>query len=230
MKIYQVGGSVRDAFLNLKTKDYDYAVEVESYKLMKETLEKEGYKIFLEKPEYMSLRAKRLSDNEVADFTVCRIDGYYSDARRPDSVQVGDIYSDLARRDFTCNAIAIDQDGTYIDPYNGQEDIKRKVLVAVGDPKERIKEDALRILRAFRMIIMKGFTPDHHLEEVLKDPDLPDLLKKISVERKREEVHRMMAHDTPGTIKLLGQYPELFPAIFTDGMWLMPTNKHAKSH
>jgi len=230
MKIYQVGGSIRDAFLNLKTKDYDYAVEVESYELMKETLEKEGYRIFLEKPEFMSLRAKRPIDNEVADFTVCRTDGYYSDARRPDSVQVGDIYSDLARRDFTCNAIAIDPDGTYIDPYNGQKDIEDKILIAVGDPKERIKEDALRILRAFRMIIMKGFTPDQHLKEALKDPELAHLLTKISVERKMEEMYRMMAHDTVATLKLFGQYPELYSSIFTDGLWLMPTNRNCKAH
>lgn len=226
MKIYQVGGSVRDKLLNLETKDYDYAVEAGSFEEMKSELERLGYKIFLEKPEFLTIRARNPNTRITSDFTICRTDGFYSDARRPDQVHIGSLMDDLARRDYTCNAIAIDPDTQeYIDPHNGLQDIKDGILRAVGNPSERIKEDALRIIRGLRMILMKDLKPDPELEKAFNDPDLGKILEKISVERKRDELHRMFQYDTIKTLKLLNKYSNLYPYIFTDELWLIPSNK-----
>ena len=110
MKIYQVGGSVRDEFLNIKSKDIDYAVEADSFGDMRKYMIDNGYNIFLETPQYFTIRAKFPDSHEcnhlVADFALCRIDGQYSDGRRPDKVHRATIHEDLSRRDFTINAIA----------------------------------------------------------------------------------------------------------------------------
>ncbi len=102
VKIYLVGGSIRDQLLGLKSKDLDYAVEAGSYEEMRDYIKENG-KIFLETPEYLTIRA-HLKNGEPADFVLCRKDGEYSDGRRPDKVTPGTLYDDLARRDFTVNA------------------------------------------------------------------------------------------------------------------------------
>src|SRR5689334_19330699 len=99
VKLYKVGGYVRDQVLGLKSKDIDYAVEAESYDAMKNHLIEKGAKIYLEQPQYFTIRGK-LNDED-ADFVLCRKEGKYSDGRRPDTVEIGTIYDDLARRDFT---------------------------------------------------------------------------------------------------------------------------------
>ena len=229
MKLYQVGGSVRDKLIDPKSKpkDIDYAVVVENYSAMKEELLSQGYKIFLEKPEYLIIRAKK--DKEVIDFAMCREDGVYSNARHPDIVKPCSIETDLFRRDFTVNSIAIDEDGNILDPYNGQEDIRTMTLRCVEDTKERLAEDALRILRAFRFCITKGFTFDENLHKALQDPELYALLSVVSKERKREELMKMTQYNTIATLRLLSKYPEeLTEAIFTEDLWLKPTYEKRK--
>src|SRR3990167_2493624 len=140
MKIYQVGGSVRDSLLGLKSKDIDYAVEASSFSEMKQLLVDLGYHIFLEKEEYLAIRARDPRDGIVYDYTMCRVDGFYTDHRRPDSVTSGTIMEDLRRRDFTINAIAIDPDGEYLDPFDGRSDLETMTLRCVGKTDERIRE------------------------------------------------------------------------------------------
>ena len=110
MHIYQVGGSLRDECLGRPCKDFDFSVEAPSYEAMREHLVQDGYTIFLEKPEYLTIRARfpkgHPQERVCADFVLCRKDGFYSDGRRPDTVEPGTIYDDLARRDFTMNAMA----------------------------------------------------------------------------------------------------------------------------
>ena len=210
--------------MGVKPKDIDYAVEVESYDRMLTELKKMGCKIFLEYPEFLTIRGKL--GKEAVDFTMCRVDGKYTDGRRPDSVVPGTIYDDLARCDFTANAIAKDSDGKYIDPYGGIADIKTKTLRCVGKATDRLSEDGLRILRAFRFSLCLGFTFDKELEDTLMNAELYPILKKISCDRKMAELNKMFRHNTVKTIQFLNRYPSsLLDAIFCGDLKLMDTTK-----
>jgi tRNA nucleotidyltransferase (CCA-adding enzyme) len=157
-RFFQVGGSVRDKLLGVKSKDIDYAVECESFDAMREAILAKGGKIFVETPQYFTIRAN-VPVLGATDYVLCRKDGAYSDGRRPDSVEVGTIFDDLARRDFTVNAIAIDTEtGALIDPHGGAQDLTARVLRCVGNPVDRFNEDRLRIFRAARFSLTKGLT------------------------------------------------------------------------
>jgi tRNA nucleotidyltransferase (CCA-adding enzyme) len=236
VKIYLVGGAVRDKLLGLKPKDLDYAVEASSYKEMKDFIQKNG-KIFLETPEYLTIRA-HLNNGAPADYVLCRKDGEYSDGRRPDKVTPGTLFDDLARRDFTINSIAFNEaTGEYIDPYGGKEDLKTKTLRCVGDPLnplnnplDRFNEDALRVLRAMRFKITKGFNLHTCTENAMYSEQICDKLSRnISMDRKRDELYRCFSFDTIATMQFLQKSPAYFvQAIFngaTGKIWLSPTNK-----
>lgn len=157
--IYEVGGSVRDSLLNIPHKDHDYAVECDSFETMKEYILNEKFTICVEKPEYGHIKA--IKDKKVVDFTLCREDGYYSDNRRPDSIKVCNIYSDLNRRDFTINAIAINvENGEVLDPHGGETDLENKIIRCVGKTEDRMYEDPLRFLRALRFSVTKDMEID----------------------------------------------------------------------
>jgi len=219
---YEVGGCVRDKFLGLDSKDIDYAVEAPSFAAMEEWVLSEGSKIFLNKPEYNTIRAKHPTLGDV-DFVLCRKDGTYSDGRRPDTIEPGDIYDDLARRDFTMNAIAKRIDGSYIDPYNGIDDIGNKIIRCVGSV-DRLKEDALRMIRALRFSITKGFKLDPMVMEVMIHE--ADLLTSVSSERIREEMAKCFKFNTLQTLKRLETFQGLRDHIFgKTGLKLIPSLK-----
>lgn len=220
IKIYQVGGSVRDLLLGIKSKDIDYAVE-SSYDEMKSYILERG-EIFLEKPEFGTIRCR--VNGEVADYSICRVDGNYSDGRRPDSIKPASIYDDLSRRDFTMNAIAIDEDGNILDPYNGRNHIDNRIIVCVNNTYDRMREDALRMLRALRFSITKQMWLDTEIVEFLCWSDNINLLRNVSTERIREELYKMFSCDTYQTLKILSNYPYLSKYIFTrTNLWLKPT-------
>ena len=152
IKFYQVGGSVRDDLLGFPSKDIDYSVEAPSFEAMKSEIVNRGGEIFLEKPEYLTIRAN-VPNMGACDYVLCRKDGAYYDGRRPESVEIGTIRDDLARRDFTVNAMAINEDGELIDPHGGKVDLLHKTLRCVGNAHERFSEDYLRMLRAIRFCI-----------------------------------------------------------------------------
>jgi tRNA nucleotidyltransferase (CCA-adding enzyme) len=205
VKLYKVGGCVRDQLLGISSKDIDYSVEAKSYAEMREELLARGCKIYLEKPEYLTIRGKL--NNEDVDFVLCRKDGAYSDGRRPDEVTIGTIYDDLARRDFTINAIAIDEDGNYIDPFNGRKDLEDRIIRCVGS-NDRLKEDALRILRAYRFCITKGFD----LEESIKEEvfEYWSLLDNISEERITQELNKCFESSVEHTMYTIAVRHEFF--------------------
>lgn len=223
---YKVGGCVRDGFLGVKSKDIDYAVEAPSYEAMRDWVVAQGGQIFLEKPEYLTIRAS--VNKEAADFVLCRKDGDYTDGRRPDQVIAGTIDDDLARRDFTMNAIAFKmnagpKEDPFYDPHNGIADIDRRTIRCVGDAFDRLNEDPLRILRAIRFSITKGF--DIHSDTraamiVLQDK----VMATVSIERIREELTKCFQFDTLATIQALESYKPLRDAVFAK-MWLSPTTK-----
>lgn len=219
MKIFQVGGSVRDKLLGVKSKDIDYAVECDSFLEMRQHIASIGT-IFLEKPEFLTIRAK--VNGEFADYVMCRKDGHYSDNRRPDSVTPGTIMDDLARRDFTMNAIAIDTEtGTYLDPFNGIGDIASMTIRCVGS-NDRLIEDPLRLLRLIRFVIKLNFHIERELSDFIFDTEWKDLLASVSVERQREELTKCMAMNTLQTLRLLSWF-ELDRCLFNGPLWLKPT-------
>ncbi|HEY4526615.1 MAG TPA: hypothetical protein VJK53_02085, partial [Candidatus Paceibacterota bacterium] len=147
---YLVGGCVRDLLIDREPKDWDITTNAkpeEIQKLFSETFYENTYGTVGVVTQSENPRLK------VVEITPFRIEGEYSNARHPDEVKFSDNLSDdLKRRDFTVNAMAYDPStGELVDEHGGKEDLKRKVIVTVGDPHERFEEDALRMLRAVRI-------------------------------------------------------------------------------
>lgn len=243
MKIYLVGGAVRDELLGLPVKDFDYTVVVDpkfgfsaddAYVFMLDELKARGFEVFLDTPEYFTARARFPKDHVnrkiTADFVMARKEGPYSDGRRPDWVEVGTLEDDLNRRDFTVNAMAKDEDGNIIDLWEGREDLRYRVLDSVGDPLERFHEDALRVFRAFRFMVTKDFVLSPKVTRAMHTLSVLDKVEEVSVERIRDELHRCFDHDTARTVHLLAHdFPELLSVMVSKGIWLEPTLKARKS-
>ncbi len=174
---YFVGGCVRDLLLNKKPKDFDIATNA-----FPETIEE----IFREYP-VLKTGIKHgtvtvMDEGEAFEVTTYRRDGVYSDHRRPDRVTfTGSIQEDLARRDFTINAMAYNVEGRLLDPYGGKKDLKSGVLRCVGSASLRFEEDALRILRLLRFASELGFEIEK--KTALAAYEKKNLLGKISKER-----------------------------------------------
>lgn len=223
IKIYQVGGYVRDQFLGIKSNDIDFSVEASSFEEMHEYVKANCKQIYLVKPEYLTIRALH-KDFGAVDYVMCRKDGYYSDNRRPDEVIPGDIYDDLARRDFTINAMAIDENNNIIDPFDGQLHLREKFIVCVGSTEKRFEEDPLRILRAMRFSITKGFNLSYEIQLVFyNDSYWIPKLKSISQERIREELQKCFTFSTSESLSFLRKVPLSWSEELFKEIWLKPT-------
>lgn len=129
---------------------------------------------------------------DVVEITTYRIDGEYKDSRHPDEVQfTKKIEEDLARRDFTMNAIAYNPADGYVDPYGGHEDIEREEIKTVGNPEQRFEEDALRIMRGLRFAAQLGFQIEETTAEAMQR--LADTVQKVSAERVQTELGKLVA-------------------------------------
>ncbi len=234
---YEVGGCVRDSLLGVPSKDIDFSVEAESYDEMRravvslcggdpdnaEHAAEKGPFIKVDKREFVTIRGVHPKLGGV-DFVLCRKDGTYTlDGRRPDFVEAGDIYDDLARRDFTVNAIARREDGTLIDPHNGQSDLAQKVLRCVGNAEKRLSEDSLRILRALRFSLTKGFALENELRCFIRSQAAADSLSRISIERIREELLKCFDFDTLATLRMLEDFWRIRAHVFGRNLKLSPT-------
>jgi len=192
---FLVGGCVRDMLLGKTPKDWDVTTNAhpdQIQELFEETYYNNDYGtvgVVNDNPSDESLK--------VVEVTPYRKESAYSDGRRPDAVEFGvSLEEDLARRDFTVNAIAYDLDkGHTVDPYKGHEDITAKLLRAVGDPAERFQEDALRMMRAIRLGAELGFGIEQETFEALANN--AQLLEKISKERIRDELTRSIMSPAP---------------------------------
>ena len=192
---YIVGGCVRDLLINKTPKDWDITTNAkpeDTKRLFENTFYNNDYGtvgVVNENTKEESLK--------VVEVTPYRLESEYSDARRPDYVEFSDsIEHDLHRRDFTINAMARSvSKGHLIDLYKGQEDLKKGIVRAVGDPDIRFGEDALRILRAIRISAELGFK----IEEKTKNSIKKDakMLEKIAKERIRDEFVRIIMSDRP---------------------------------
>ena len=183
---YAVGGCVRDRLMGMTPKDYDVATAalpaqtaaVFAGEKLIETGMKHGTVTVL-------LRGMPI------EITTFRVDGSYTDARHPDAVAfTPSLTEDLARRDFTVNAMALGEDGAVIDPFGGEADLAAGVIRCVGDPDERFKEDALRILRALRFASVLGFAVEGETADALRRNR--ERLKRISAERVAEELCKLI--------------------------------------
>lgn len=227
LRMFEVGGCVRDEMLGMSVKDVDFAVEAPSFSFMVEALKAQGFKVFQEREEFLTVRAgvpkghalrERTKD---ADFVMCRADGPSSDGRRPDFVTPGTLADDLARRDFTVNAMARKVDGTLVDPFGGEQDLARGVLRFVGDAMARVNEDGLRVLRGFRFMVTKGLAAEDQTWRTLVSAEAADMLGCVSVERMRDEVDKMFKFDTLTALNLFASLPEATQAaVFRDGLRL----------
>ncbi len=211
LQCWLVGGYVRDLMLDKPSKDLDYVMEA-SFEEMRNHLLGLEMEILHEKPEFLTMRVRR-KDGVVVDFACCRSEMDY-DGRRPGTVLRTDLLTDLSRRDFTINAMAmaVDSDfqttGEIVDPFGGQQDLRELNLRFVGKAKERLAEDGLRWLRAIRFCITKGFDLDiRETQDAIMEPPC-NILDKVSVERIREELYRCFKCDTRRTLKFLYQIPD----------------------
>ena len=206
---YAVGGCVRDTLLGRTPKDWD---------LCTSALPEQMQAVFAgEHVLETGLKHGTLTvilDHEPFEITTYRVDGAYTDHRHPSSVCfVDQIDQDLARRDFTVNAMACDGNGEILDLYGGKQDLARKQIRCVGEPSLRFEEDALRILRALRFASDLDFQIDPETDQAIRT--LYPSLSRIAAERIRVELLKMLCGDGVG--RILREYPEvitfLIPAL-----------------
>lgn len=192
---YLVGGCVRDLLRGEVPKDWDITTNAKPDEIV-ELFDNTFYNNEFGTVGVVNEQAEDESV-KVIQVTPYRLESSYTDARHPDSVEFGNsLEDDLERRDFTVNALAYNiSKGHLIDLYKGQEDIKDRVLRAVGEPNERFAEDALRILRAIRLSAELSFSIERETEEAIKKT--ASTLEKISMERIRDELSRILMSKRP---------------------------------
>lgn len=230
VEAFEVGGIVRDDIMGVRSNDVDYTVTAPSFEAMRQFVIDNGMKIVVETPEFFTIRAVAKNPFQGRkgglDFVWAREEGPYSDGRRPDWVKPGTLFMDQQRRDFTMNAIAKDTDGSYIDPFNGREDIEACIIRAVGDPFDRLSEDALRAVRALRFSVTKGFFIENRLRFAMQSAFVLDAIEnKISDERIKDELSKMFRFDTVASLVALNEFPALTRAMFTGSVSLDATMK-----
>jgi len=242
-KFFEVGGCVRDEILGLKSKDIDYVAvpnenlldkykdAYEMFVILETYLSSEKFEIFLSTPECFTIRAKFPKGHKyqgVADFVMARKEIGYVEGTRQPIIVPGTLYDDLIRRDFTLNALAKDEDGNIIDYFDGMWALDAKMLITPLDSRTTMLDDPLRLIRAFRFSITKDFTISPRVwETCLMDSVVNKLEEVVSQERIREEVFKMMKHDTIKSLDLFYDInrinPKLIQIMFGRGMWLKPT-------
>ncbi len=206
---YVVGGCVRDSLLGLTPHDWD---------LCTSALPQQGMELFGEEKciptglQHGTVTVKQ--GGGLYEITTFRTEGAYTDGRHPDEVHfVPDVREDLARRDFTINAMAYNAKEGLVDPFGGQADLQGGILRAVGVPHQRFTEDALRILRLYRFAARFGFSIDPPTAQAAQE--LCAHLDCVSVERIEEELAKLLSAPAPAAYldeKILGVVlPELSP-------------------
>ncbi len=212
-----VGGCVRDLFRGAKVSDWDIATSARP-----EEVQRAFRRVIPTGIQHGTVTVHH--EHESYEVTTLRGETTYSDGRRPDSVVfVDDIVADLARRDFTVNAIALDPlTAAIIDPFDGRGDLSRRVLRAVGDASQRFSEDGLRALRAARFVASLEFELDPATASAIR-PTL-DTFRKVSAERVRDEwIKALKARAPSRAFEVMREHgllevtaPELLPQVGCD--------------
>ena len=212
---YAVGGCVRDALLGIEPHDYDLCTAA-SPEQTQGVFENE--KLVLAGVKHGTVGV--VTGGGVVEITTFRTEGGYADARHPDWVRfVPTVEEDLARRDFTVNAMAWSPSRGLADPFGGRADLESHILRAVGDPEQRFREDALRILRGVRFAVRFGLTVEPKTEEAIFR--LAPLMDKLARERVFEELCKLLPLVTAADLirfapVLTAVIPELQPMVGFD--------------
>jgi poly(A) polymerase/tRNA nucleotidyltransferase (CCA-adding enzyme) len=224
---YLVGGCVRDILLKKKPKDWDITTNAKPEEILKLFPTQSFYE-----NRFGTVGVKTNSDDEtlkVVEITTFRTEGKYSDLRRPDEVKFTDsLEQDLARRDFTINALAMSIDNQVVDVFNGLQDLKNRIIRTVGDPEQRFREDALRLIRAIRLACELNFEIEEKTFRTIEK--FADLIQYIANERIRDEFTRIIMSDNAFLgIELLRKsnlLREILPEL--DRSYGVGQNKHHK--
>lgn len=212
---WAVGGCVRDSLLGLTPNDYDLCTDARP---------EQTEAVFSDYP--LILNGKKhgtvgvILGGNVVEITTFRTEGEYLDNRHPEWVEfVPDIKKDLARRDFTVNAMAYSPTRGFADPFGGREDLESRILRAVGDPELRFREDSLRILRGARFAVKYRLTPEEATEQAMQE--LAPLMDNLARERVFDELCKLIlladAQDLQRFAPVITQVlPELKPLLGFD--------------
>ncbi len=216
---YIVGGCVRDFLLGVGAKDWDVTTNAKP-----EQIQKVFPKSFYEN-RFLTVTAK--VKNKEIEITTYRSEAKYTDKRHPDTVKFAKtLKEDLSRRDFTMNAIAMDEKLKITDPFNGQKDLKSKTIKAVGDPNQRFSEDALRMMRAVRLATALDFKIEEKTASAIKKNS--SSLRAISKERIRDELMKIImankASDGIELLRKLGLLKHIIPEL--EEGYEISQNKH----
>lgn len=199
---YLVGGCVRDLLRGVEPHDWDICTSA---------LPEETERCFADR-RVIETGLKHgtvtvLVGSEPYEITTYRTEGPYSDSRRPDYVRfVPNLEQDLARRDFTMNAIAMDLQGNLRDPYGGADDIKAGLIRCVGEPDRRFQEDGLRVMRALRFAAVFGYEIEERTARAVHENRA--MLDRVAAERINAELCKLLVGQNAGEV--LRQYPDVF--------------------
>jgi len=203
---YVVGGCVRDSLLGLTPKDWDLCTSATPEEMQRAF---SGCHVVETGLKHGTLTV--VLDHIPYEVTTYRMDGAYTDHRHPDGVTfVADVKEDLARRDFTVNAMAYHPDTGLVDAFDGQEDLRRGVIRCVGEATRRFDEDALRILRALRFASSYGFAIEEKTASAIHA--LKATLHDVAAERIRVEMAKLLCGRSVGAI--LREYSDVFTELF----------------
>lgn len=219
---YVVGGCVRDSLMGLTPLDWDVCTKATP----KETL-----RVFSSfhciKTGLQHGTVTVMVDKQPIEVTTYRLDGAYTDNRHPDAVSfVSDLREDLARRDFTVNAMAYSPTRGLVDCFEGQEDLAACLIRCVGVASERFHEDGLRIMRALRFASRFGFSLDAETTQAIRSGR--DLLRNVSVERIFKELKGVLVGS--GARSMMMCFPEVFAVILPELEAMMDFEPHNKHH
>ena len=186
-KAYLVGGAVRDTLMKKDASDWDIATNATPEQVISIFR-----KVIPTGITHGTVTVHFMG--EQIEVTTFRLEEGYSDGRHPDKIAfASDIEEDLSRRDFTMNAIAVSlKDGSIVDPFDGKNDIKNKIIRSVGDALERFNEDGLRPIRAIRFASQLGFDIEKNTLQAISNKKILEKTASISIERFRDELIKLL--------------------------------------
>ncbi|MDR0913718.1 MAG: CCA tRNA nucleotidyltransferase [Oscillospiraceae bacterium] len=218
---YAVGGCVRDMLCGEQPHDWDFTTNARPEETLKVFAD---YKTYSIGRQHGTIGVQL--NKTIYEITTYRIDGEYDDNRHPTQVEfTTDLQTDLARRDFTVNAMACDGKAV-MDFFDGKTDLEYKVIRAVGDPKLRFEEDALRILRALRFASTKGFTIEPTTERAIFA--CAGLLNNLAVERVADELIKILCGNNAEQV--LRRYKSIFAVIIPELAAMFDYDQHTPHH
>jgi len=221
---YAVGGCVRDFVMQRQCDDVDITTSAKPLETEK-ILSDNNIKFIETGLKHGTITAVLNGSNY--EITTYRTDGDYKDSRHPEYVEfVTDLSSDLARRDFTVNAMAYNDKNGIVDIYGGQRDIDKKIIRAVGNPDKRFKEDALRIMRAIRFASVLSFDIEPDTKKAIFENK--ELLKNVSYERIFKELSKLLLGDN--VFNILVEYRAIIAVVIPELVPIFTVEQNTKWH